>query len=106
MAATGEWEDAEPGVRRRIVQAQGKLMLMEVQFAAGAAGYEHSHPHEQISYCVAGRFEYLLDGKTHLLSAGHSIYVPGNARHGAKALEAGTLIDVFTPVREDLLGKR
>jgi quercetin dioxygenase-like cupin family protein len=30
--------------------------------------------------------------------------VPANARHGARALEAGTLIDVFTPVRDDLIG--
>jgi len=106
MAEIGIWEDAEPGVRRRILQAQGGLMLMEVTFAAGAAGYEHDHVHEQISYCVAGRFEYSLDGRAHQLAAGDSIYVPGNARHGAKALEAGTLLDVFTPVREDLLGRR
>jgi hypothetical protein len=26
----GEWEAAEPGVRRRILEAQGSLMLMEV----------------------------------------------------------------------------
>ena len=65
-----------------------------------------SHVQEQISYCISGRFEYLLDGQTHLLSAGHSIYVPSGVRHGAKALEAGTLIDVFTPVREDLLERR
>jgi quercetin dioxygenase-like cupin family protein len=103
MDANDGWEDAEPGVRRRIVQAQGRLMLMEVRFAAGAAGYEHNHPHEQISYCVAGRFEYTLDGATRVLAAGDSIYVPSNARHGAKALEAGTLVDVFTPLREDLL---
>jgi len=103
MADIGEWEDAEAGVRRRILQAQGRLMLMEVRFAADAGGYEHSHVHEQISYCVAGRFEYSLDGRTHLLSEGESIYVPSNVRHGAKALAAGTLIDVFTPVREDLL---
>ena len=106
MADIGTWEDAEPGVRRRILQAQGALMLMEVQFAADAAGYEHNHVHEQISYCVAGRFEYSLDGRMHVLAAGDSIYVPSNARHGAKALAAGTLIDVFTPVREDLLGRR
>ena len=81
-------------------------MLMEVEFAAGAAGYEHNHVHEQISYCVKGRFEYSLDGRTHMLSQGESIYVPSNARHGAKALEQGTLIDVFTPVREDLLASR
>ena len=106
MAGMGEWQDAEAGVRRRILQAQGRLMLMEVRFAAGAAGYEHSHVHEQISYCVAGRFEYSLEGRTHVLAEGDSIYVPSNARHGAKALEAGGLIDVFTPVREDLLSPR
>jgi quercetin dioxygenase-like cupin family protein len=106
MAGMGEWEDAEAGVRRRILQAQGRLMLMEVRFAAGSAGYEHSHVHEQISYCIAGRFEYSLDGRTQVLAEGESIYVPSNARHGAKALEAGSLIDVFTPVREDLLGRR
>jgi unsaturated pyranuronate lyase len=106
VAELGTWETAEPGVRRRILQAQGKLMLMEVQFAAGAAGYVHNHIHEQISYCIAGKFEYSLDGRIHVLSAGESIYVPSNARHGAKALEAGTLIDLFTPLREDLLGRR
>ncbi len=103
MTAIGEWVDAEPGVRRKILQAQGRLMLMEVRFAAGAAGYEHNHVHEQISYCVAGRFEYSLDGRTQILSAGESIYVPSNARHGAKALEEGILIDAFTPLRDDLL---
>ena len=106
MAGMGEWEDAETGVRRRILQAPGRLMLMEVRFAAGAAGYVHNHVHEQISYCIAGRFEYSLDGRTHVLAEGDSIYVPSNARHGAKALEAGSLIDVFTPVREDLLSSR
>ena len=106
MAEIGVWEDAEPGVRRKIMQAQGALMLMEVRFAAGAAGYEHNHVHEQISYCVAGRFEYSLDGRTLPLAAGDSVYVPSNVRHGAKALEAGVLVDVFTPVRADLLGSR
>jgi quercetin dioxygenase-like cupin family protein len=106
MRTPAPWEDAEPGVRRRILQAQGRLMLMEVEFAAGAAGYEHAHAHEQISYCIAGRFEYSLDGQLRVLSAGDSVYVPGDVRHGAKALEAGTLIDVFTPVRDDLLKPR
>ena len=106
MAEIGEWEDAEPGVRRRVLQAEGGLMLMEVTFEAGAAGYEHDHVHEQISYCVAGRFEYSLGGRTRVLARGESIYVPSSARHGAKALERGTLIDVFTPIREDLLKRQ
>ena len=103
MKRSGEWEDAEPGVRRRILAAEGRLMLMEVRFAAAAAGYEHRHPHEQISYCVSGRFEYTLGGATRVLSAGEAVYVPGGVLHGARALAEGTLIDVFTPIRDDLL---
>jgi quercetin dioxygenase-like cupin family protein len=105
MADSFAWVDAEPGVRRRILRAEGRLMLMEVEFAAGAAGYEHRHVHEQISYCTSGRFEYSLDGRRVVLSKGESIYVPSNALHGARALEAGVLLDVFTPVRDDLLGR-
>jgi quercetin dioxygenase-like cupin family protein len=105
MSAIGEWVNAEPGLRRRILTAEGGLMLMEVAFEAGAAGYEHRHPHEQVSYCLRGRFEYTLDGRVNVLSAGDSIYVPGNTLHGARALDAGVLLDVFTPVRDDLLGR-
>jgi len=104
MSAIGEWVEAEPGLRRRILVAQGGLMLMEVAFEAGAAGYEHRHPHEQVSYCIRGRFEYTLDGHVTVLAPGDSIYVPGDTLHGAKALDAGVLLDVFTPLREDLLG--
>jgi quercetin dioxygenase-like cupin family protein len=81
-------------------------MLMEVEFAADAAGYEHNHVHDQISHCVRGRFEYSLDGRTHVLTDSGSIYVPSNARQGAKALGPGTLIQVFTPVRDDLFARR
>ena len=97
------WEDAEPGVKRRILGAQGALMVMEVHFEAGAEGYVHQHPHEQMDYCVAGRFEFSIDDKVTFLEAGQTIYIPGNARHGAKALKAGVLLDIFTPVRQDLL---
>ena len=106
MKRGGEWEDAEAGVRRRILVAEGRLMLMEVQFAAGAAGYEHRHPHEQISYCVSGRFEYTLGGKPRVLMPGESVYVPPDVLHGARALAEGTLIDVFTPIRDDLLSPK
>lgn len=103
MGATGQWEDAEPGVRRKIFAPGKNIMMMEVQFEAGAEGYVHSHPHEQISYCLKGSFEYTIDGVVHLLKAGETIVVPGGAKHGVKALEPSALLDAFTPLREDLL---
>ncbi|MNV74370.1 hypothetical protein D3C71_1675820 [compost metagenome] len=34
----GVWENAEPGVKRCILNAVGSLMMMEVRFAKGAEG--------------------------------------------------------------------
>ena len=103
MSNLNVWEDAEPGVKRRILAAQGALMVMEAHFEANAQGYLHQHPHEQMDYCVKGRFEFSIGGKVTVLEAGETIYIPGNVPHGAKALEAGVLLDIFTPVRQDLL---
>ncbi|GIP33858.1 cupin domain-containing protein [Paenibacillus sp. J2TS4] len=103
MSNIGIWEAAEPGVRRKILNAQKGLMMMEVHFEAGAEGYEHSHPHEQMSYCLQGSFEFRIDGRKHIVSAGETIYIPGNARHGVTALEPSALLDAFTPIREDLI---
>ena len=101
--ASGDWQRAEPGVKRRIFPPGQSLMMMEVHFEAGAEGYEHSHPHEQLTYCLKGSFEFKLDGVVHPLRAGETIFIPGGTVHGVKALEAGALLDAFTPLRDDLL---
>ncbi|AIQ32916.1 MULTISPECIES: cupin domain-containing protein [Paenibacillus] len=104
MSNLGVWEPAEPGVKRCILNAAASLMMMEVHFEEGAEGYEHSHVHEQMSYCLRGSFVFRIDGKEYALSAGQSIAIPSNAKHGVTALEANSaLLDVFTPIREDLL---
>ncbi|PZE20490.1 cupin domain-containing protein [Paenibacillus xerothermodurans] len=103
MSNIGVWENAEPGVKRKIFEPGKSMMMMEVHFEADAEGYEHSHPHEQMSYVLKGRFEFTIDGQTHVISQGDTIYIPSGAKHGAKALEAGVLLDAFTPVREDLV---
>ncbi|WP_134698807.1 cupin domain-containing protein [Ammoniphilus sp. YIM 78166] len=99
------WEQAEPGVKRRIFPPGASLMMMEVHFEQGAEGYEHSHPHEQLSYCLRGKFQFTINGVSHILTQGETIFIPSGAKHGAVALESGALLDTFTPLREDLLKK-
>ena len=97
-------ESVEPGcVERKIRARGGSLMMVEVYFSAGAVGALHSHPHEQVSYCLAGVFEFTIAGQTQIVRTGDSLYVPGGAEHGTRCLEAGRLRDVFTPQREDFL---
>jgi quercetin dioxygenase-like cupin family protein len=103
MSNIGVWENAEPGVRRNILNAGNGLMMMEVHFEKGAEGYEHCHLHEQMSYCLRGKVAFNINGTETIIMPGEVIYIPSNARHGAKALEPSAILDTFTPVREDLL---
>jgi len=52
----------------------------------------------------SGVFEITIADETKRLYAGDSFLVPSNALHGAVALEAGVLVDVFTPMRDDFVG--
>ena len=92
-----------PGASRKILARGGSLMVMKVSFAPGAAAPLHSHPHEQVSYIVSGRFEVTVGAETRELGEGDSIYVAPQVSHGVKALEDAVIMDVFTPQREDLL---
>jgi quercetin dioxygenase-like cupin family protein len=57
----------------------------------------------QASYVAEGRFEVTVGDETTVLSAGDSFIVPSDTVHGVKALEAGRLVDSFTPHRADFL---
>jgi quercetin dioxygenase-like cupin family protein len=98
---TGEWQDAEPGIRRRIMIDGEKVMLVEVHFEAGAVGSVHKHPHEQATHVLAGRVRFTLSEQELELTAGQYLLIPSNTMHGTVALEKSVLLDVFSPPRQD-----
>jgi quercetin dioxygenase-like cupin family protein len=95
--------DAGGGVRRRVLSESPEIMVVEVAFPAGGEGAPHSHPHVQSTYVQSGRFEFRIDGERFLVTAGDAFVIPSNAVHGCRALDAGVLIDTFTPRRDDFL---
>ena len=97
------WEDTDPGVKRKIMAYDDKLMMVVVSFIKGSVGYLHSHPHRQVSYIVSGKFEVEINGEKKILKEGDSYFAAPNLKHGVVCLEEGKLIDVFTPVSEDFL---
>lgn len=99
-----DWEPAGEGVTRKILTYRDEVMMVRVRFEAGAVGPPHSHPHIQCSLVESGVFDVTIAGRTERLSAGDSFTVPCDAVHGAVNVEAGILIDVFTPMRRDFLG--
>ena len=105
FSAPGEkpWTPTSDGNRRRVVLHTDELMIVEFGFDKGGVGALHSHPHVQSSYVAEGRFEVTIDGKTEIVEAGGAFIVPSGLVHGVKALEAGRLVDTFTPHRSDFL---
>ena len=102
-SADVEWEVPDPGIMRQILGYDGELMLVRVVFEAGAVGTAHRHPHRQVTYVESGAFEITIDGQTETLRRGDSFFVAPDLLHGAVAIEAGELLDVFTPHRETFL---
>ena len=91
------------GSTRRVILDLPELMLVEFTFDKGGVGALHSHPHVQTSYIAEGVFEVTIDGVTETIGKGGAYIVPPNLVHGVRALEAGKLIDSFTPRRDDFL---
>jgi quercetin dioxygenase-like cupin family protein len=97
------WQFVAPGVQRKIMNYNPNIMMVKVQFEKGAVGDLHQHPHIQSSFVAEGSFDVTIDGVTKLLQKGDTFFVAPNLVHGVVCKEAGVLIDVFNPCREDFL---
>lgn len=96
--------DTDPGVTRQVLADHPDLMVVAFRFGKeGAEGKLHSHPHVQSTFVKSGRFAFSVDGKQTEVGPGDSFVIPTNVEHGAVCLEPGTLIDTFTPRRDDFL---
>lgn len=80
-----------------------RSMVCKMNYEDGNFATEHVHPQEQSGYVISGRFLMTVDKDVYELEPGDSYVVPGNVPHSFKVLEAGEVIDVFTPIRRDYL---
>lgn len=98
-------KQVSPGVKRSIIAHGPDLMIAHLWFEKGAVGALHHHPHTQASYILSGKFEYSIGGVKKVVGPGDSTFKISNIEHGAVCLEAGEVLDIFTPEREDFLEK-
>jgi len=99
------WQNLGDGVSRQIMGYDGQLMLVKVKFEKGAIGSLHEHFHSQCTYVAGGIFEVTINGETKTLQAGDGFYAAPDAQHGVVCLEAGILMDSFSPMRLDFIQK-
>lgn len=97
------WQTVGEGVRRKIMAYNKDLMFVKVAFDAGSIGTVHEHVHTQITHIERGKFEVEINGEKKVLSAGDAFYIPPHVPHGVVCLEAGVLVDMFSPMRGDFI---
>lgn len=98
VVSTGE------SVTRQVLSDHPDMMVVAFRFSeAGAIGALHNHPHVQSTYVEAGRFLFTLGEEEKEVGPGDSFVIPTTLTHGCICLEPGTLIDCFTPRRDDFL---
>jgi quercetin dioxygenase-like cupin family protein len=91
-----------PGYFVKFVHTE-RMTAAYFRIKAGAITPEHSHVQEQISNVISGQFELTVDGTDHLLEPGKVFAIPSGIRHKGRAITDCTIIDIFSPVREDYL---
>jgi len=96
-------EHPAEGIERQMVVGE-RIMIVRFRFKPFLVTPEHTHPHEQMSLIVSGRVRFFIEGKERIVSAGDVLHFPPNCLHGATMMdEEVVLIDIFSPIREDLL---
>ena len=95
--------------RKRYLAHTEKLMMVVIDFSDGPSAEPdppHSHPHEQVSYVVAGELVVYIGDSQSQLGPGDMFCVPPNVPHTVQLLsDFVRLVDTFTPIREEFIGK-
>jgi quercetin dioxygenase-like cupin family protein len=97
------WIDIAPGIKRRTIAAGATMYQMRAELSAGSRMPEHTHPQEQIAHVIKGKMNLIVAGVPHELATGDAFYLASNVPHGVETIEDTTVIDTFSPPREEYL---
>src|SRR4030095_16119728 len=89
-----------PGFIARLIHGN-QTTLSIVDIKKGSVLVEHKHIHEQITYVLKGQLNMVIGGEQFVLTAGCVHVIAPNVPHSATAITDVTVVDAFSPVRED-----
>lgn len=97
------YRQAVEGIQIKTVAHGDKTLMAHFKMTGGAVLPAHSHPHEQTGILISGKLILIIDQKRHTVTPGDSWCIPGDIPHSAEVVEDSIVVEVFSPVREDLL---
>ncbi|MBS3732415.1 MAG: cupin domain-containing protein [Desulfobacterales bacterium] len=101
--AESAWRELMPGIEVRTLVYGEKMLMAQYRLKKGSQLPEHSHPHEQTGFLVSGQIRLHLADEVLDAGPGDSWCIAGNRSHWADVIEDAVAVEVFSPVREDLL---
>ena len=97
------WIEIAPGIKRRTICTGATMYQMRAELKAGSRMPEHKHAQEQIAHVIKGRMKLIVEGVPNELTAGDAWYLASNVPHGVETIEDTTVIDTFSPPRNEYL---
>lgn len=101
------WTDVEERplnsvIRGRVVQTQ-QVMACRITAPKGGIVKTHSHPFDQITHMLRGKFLWQIEGEEgpRIVQAGDVMVLPAGVAHGGEVIEEAEYIDIFAPPNPD-----
>jgi quercetin dioxygenase-like cupin family protein len=91
------------GVAFDVLSIGERMMVTRMRYKAGHHVPAHQHPNEQAGYVISGRVRMQFGDHDDILESGDSYVIPMGVAHTIDVIEAGDVIDVFCPPRQDYL---
>ncbi len=91
------------GVNFELLSYGKKSMITKMNYKPDDNVPFHNHPNEQAGYVISGKIRLQFESYDEILQHGDTYVIPENVDHSLEVIEAGEVIDVFTPPRDDYL---
>ncbi len=91
------------GVNFELLASGQKSMITKMNYKKGDKVPIHNHPNEQAGFVISGKIRIQFKTFDQILTTGDSYVIAENINHSVEVIEAGEVIDIFTPPREEYL---
>ena len=89
------------GVELVVLARGADSMITKMLYKVGDRVPFHKHPNEQSGYVLSGKYRLRFGGVDQEITAGDSYSIPKDVEHSIEIMEAGEVLDCFSPPRKD-----
>ncbi len=89
------------GIQIKTLVIGESTLMTEFKLSKNALIPFHSHPYEQTGYLISGNIILHIEKDKYEMKKGDSWCIPKDIPHQAEVLEDSTVLELFSPPRED-----